>query len=155
MSHLVVASHWWLGFAIVFHMIGASVQDLRTRTISNWWNGLWGFAFLGVHVWLFHTFLFSLYGMVVMGMATFVPTWKGYFGVGDWKMAMVLGAAAGFGVAGMGWILAMVIQLRSPMIRFTVSLSSRKLPMEKIHTMPFAVPLCVSTILMLIIKSLV
>lgn len=93
-----------IALAIMTYVGGAAWQDIRLRRIHNAWNGYWGLGFILLHVWA-GTWMASLIGLGVMGMATLIPAIRGWWGVGDWKMAMVLGAAVGVLPALLIWLI--------------------------------------------------
>lgn len=78
---------------VVFSAIAAWF-DVTERRIPNSWNlpGLVGFLVLQIG---FGSEASAILSVVLTGMLLLVPTLFGVWGQGDWKMAMVYGAALG------------------------------------------------------------
>lgn len=131
----------------IIFIIGAAIQDLRTRTISNAWNLLWLIGFIVLHV-IHGLWLPSVVGVVGMGLVMLVPAIRGVYGVGDWKMGMVLGAALGYYVAAIVLVIALILQLFAPLKRW-MQKHSGELLKERARTIPFAAPTCLSAVFVL------
>jgi len=131
-------------FLIFIYAVGSGLQDLRTRKIKNQWNYAWFVLFVGFHIFT-HTWIPSLVGSIVMLAVMFYPTYKGTWGVGDWKMSIVFGSAVGvlptLIILLAGW---RMMPLLKPRI---YRLSLRYMPEDKARLIPLASLMSVSTAL--------
>lgn len=93
----------WIGFAVV-----AAWFDIRERRIPNGLNVLGLVFFLTLHV-ILGSVTGALFAFVSVGVLMLVPTLLGLWGQGDWKMAMVGGAALGVLPALLVWWLGLVL----------------------------------------------
>lgn len=100
--HVQVAWLMLLGFTIV-----AAWFDVRGRRIPNVWNLSGLMVLLGLQVW-FGTSISAFVAMFLTGLVMLLPTLYHAWGQGDWKMAMVYGAALGVLPTLVIWWLAML-----------------------------------------------
>lgn len=85
---------WMITTTLLVYTLGTAWQDLRTRRVRNVWNVSWILIFLVLHA-LTHTLWLSVGGLLGMTLAAGFPAWVGWWGGGDWKIGMALGAAVG------------------------------------------------------------
>ena len=105
---------WWtihnqlLWAALMIFSVVAAWFDVRERRIPNAWNLSW----LGIIVVLqigLGSGMPSVLGALFTGTLLLIPTLCGVWGQGDWKMAMVCGAALGVLPTLVVWWLAMLL----------------------------------------------
>lgn len=82
--------------------------DMRERRIPNLWNILGLCVLLGLLIW-FGEGTSALIAVSFTGILMLAPTLFGVWGQGDWKMAMVYGAALGVLPTLFIWWLAMLL----------------------------------------------
>ncbi|MHB1681245.1 MAG: prepilin peptidase [Bacilli bacterium] len=97
---------------LLVYLTKAGLQDLMTRTISTWWTVTCAIIFLILHG-LSGTLWLSVIGLVGMGVLTIAPGLMGWWGGGDFKLFMALGAAVGLLMA--VWIVALAFMLGLPL----------------------------------------
>lgn len=120
---------------VIIYLLGAGWQDLRRRRINNGWSATWGLFFLVLHISM-GTWAPALLGCTVMAVSLFWPTLRGWWGVGDYKLAIVLGLAVGAGPALLVWFLGcMVAKWLQPVLK---RVSLRFMGVERAATIPLA-----------------
>lgn len=125
----------WIGL-VIYTSIAAWI-DFRERRIPNRWTTLWLVLFLWIH-FENRTFESALLGFVLIAALMFVPTLLGVWGQGDWKMAMVCGAAIGaFSTLVVWFISFLFVPLLKP---FMYRASLRHLAEGQARSIPVAVP---------------
>lgn len=78
---------------LVFSAVAAWF-DVRVRRIPNLWNLCGVCVFLALQVG-FKDGIGAILSVIITGLLLLIPTMFGTWGQGDWKMAMVYGAALG------------------------------------------------------------
>ena len=141
-----------LVLSVMTYLAGAGWQDLRTRRICNLWNAGCGLGFILLHIWQ-GTWVAALIGLGVMGLGTLIPTLRGWWGVGDWKMAMVLGAAVGALPAALIWFAGCVIArwlqpwLQALSVRHMDETRAATIPLATVVGIAAAMLFCVSWVI--------
>lgn len=137
---------------LVVYMAGAAWWDVRSRRIPNAWTagGLSGVLVTQVAL---HSWIAALCGAGLVGILLFWPTVANKWGVGDWKMCMVLGAALG---AVPTLVIVCIALLITPSLKQTVyRLSLRYLPSKEAQSIPVAVPVWLTTCGTIMISDIV
>lgn len=120
---------------VVLYLLGAGWQDLTTRRIRNVWSATWGLFFLAIHLYM-GTWVLGLLGCAVMATGLLWPTIRGWWGVGDYKLAVVLGLAVGAGPAVSLWFMGcLVAKWLQPILQ---KVSLRFMAGERAVTIPLA-----------------
>jgi Flp pilus assembly protein protease CpaA len=107
--------------------------DARERRIPNVWNLSGLVVLLGLQVW-FGASISGFVGVFLTGLVMLLPTVYKVWGQGDWKMAMVYGAALGVLPTLVVWWLAMLMAkvystvLKKARVRRTPIVSKPGLP---------------------------
>ncbi|WP_179123006.1 A24 family peptidase [Ferroacidibacillus organovorans] len=84
----------WVWIAFLVFALVAAWFDIRERRIPNWLNLIGLVFFLVWHVGS-GSGEAAVFAFVCTGLLLLIPTLLGLWGQGDWKMAMVCGAALG------------------------------------------------------------
>ncbi|KYP79899.1 prepilin peptidase [Ferroacidibacillus organovorans] len=132
----------WLTL-LAFTTVAASF-DGRERRIPNAWNLSGAVTFLGLQVW-FGLYISAFVAVFLTGLVMLLPTLYQVWGQGDWKMAMVYGAALGVLPTLVIWWLALfLLKVYSTVVK---KFKVRWLQMDTKSGMPVAVFVLLATIL--------
>ena len=140
----------WLTL-LVFTVVAAWF-DIRERRIPNTWNLAGLVVLLGLQVW-FWAYISAFVAVFLTGLVMLLPTVYQAWGQGDWKMAMVYGAALGVLPTLVIWWLAMLVaKVYSTIIK---KIGVLRLQMDAKAGLPVAVFVLMASILFFAALSLI
>jgi len=131
----------WMAL-LVFSAVAAWF-DVRERRIPNLWNLPWLVVFLVLQI-EFGSGADAILAVVFTGALMLFPALLGVWGQGDWKMAMVYGAALGVLPTLAVWWLAMLLAKGSSVVKRRIEVSWLKNTAKS--GMPVAVFVLMATI---------